>query len=212
MPKEGEIIEARVKNYKKGTGIFVDLGDHPEGLIEEKNIVGNPERGQTIYVKVGARRTNDKISLSMRDVPQQPPWWILRNSFFVTDPESGKEILNEKLLTEFASQLAKASAGKLKINGLRNFYDAFKSIEGRLNQVSTSTEKDLIFRQQLPIIKMMKSRVAHSLRKSPPVIPDIFADFLNQCIDIITKRRDFEGFMLLFEAVAGWHTYFGKGQ
>jgi CRISPR type III-A-associated protein Csm2 len=214
MPKEGEIIEVYAKNRARGKGLFVDLGNQQEGLVDEKNIIGDPARGEKLRVKViGRARADGKIPVSMQGVSQQPEWWSLNDTFFDHDPETGNSILKTELLTNFANKLAEESAKrKLKINGLRNFYDAFKSFENRLNQAETLAKKQEVFRQQLPLIKMMKARVAHSLKKSPPSIPDVFAAFLNQSIDIISTREDFDGFMIIFEAVAGWHTYHGKGQ
>ena len=133
-------------------------------------------------------------------------WSALDTSFH---EDSDKTIIKESLVTEFAQKVAEASAKNgLAANALRNFYDAVKDIETRLGRMETLSEKENAFRVHLPLIKMLTAKVAHA--KGRKKIPEVFEKFLRECIKNVTSLADFEAFLLIFEAVAGWHTMFSK--
>ncbi len=135
-------------------------------------------------------------------------WWVLGNSFYSGDT------LKTELFTKFAPNLAEETATKaepkLTTNALRNFYDAVKAIENPILQKGGREEKEKAFKQQLPHIKLLAAKVAHYQPAGRPKIPWLFAKFLNDSIEIAESLKEFEGFVLVFEAVAGWHTKYAK--
>lgn len=79
---------------------------------------------------------------------------------------------------------------------LRKFYNEFKGLE---KKVATKG-----FEKTLPLIKMVKSKAAYSANPKNQKIPSRFKDFLWEHIDAINEERDFDAFILLFEAVVGF--------
>ena len=51
---------------------------------------------------------------------------------------------------------------------------------------------------------MVKSKVAYASNPSNPKIPDAFKLWMTQNVDAIETVKDFEAFMLHFEAVVGF--------
>jgi len=84
---------------------------------------------------------------------------------------------------------------------LRRFYNEFKGLEKKVAAKG--------FDATLPLIKMVKSKAAYSANPKNPKIPRAFKDFLSENIDAINQKRDFEAFMLFFEAVVGF--CYGQG-
>ena len=120
--------------------------------------------------------------------------------------------LKGDLFTEFAKGVAEAGRAarpKLTTNQLRNFYDVIKAAHDRLMQEPTYGKREDIFRIEKPRLKLLFSRIHYA--RSNGRIPNVFATFMGKCLEIVTadesKYRDFEAFVLTFEAVAG---YFGK--
>jgi len=84
---------------------------------------------------------------------------------------------------------------------LRRFYNEFKGLGKKVAAKG--------FDATLPLIKMVKSKAAYSANPKKPKIPRAFKDFLSENIDAINQKRDFEAFMLFFEAVVGF--CYGQG-
>jgi CRISPR-associated protein Csm2 len=81
---------------------------------------------------------------------------------------------------------------------LRRFFMEFRGLEKRVQHA-----KD--FEAVLPLIRMVKSKAAYALNSGTGAkIPQSFQKFLVDNIDAIHNRRDFEAFMLYFEAVVGF--------
>ena len=55
-----------------------------------------------------------------------------------------------------------------------------------------------------PLIKMVKSKASYAANPANPKIPASFKNFLINNIDEIQTEKDFEAFMLHFEAVVGF--------
>ena len=53
----------------------------------------------------------------------------------------------------------------------------------------------------LPLVKMVKSKVAYASNPRNAKVPPSFADWLKKNIDAIETADDFKAFMLHFEAV-----------
>ena len=102
---------------------------------------------------------------------------------------------------------------KLNANQLRRFYNECKNLEKKFSfakQKQTSeadsieTASHAAFLQVLPLIKMLKAKVSYAANPSNPKIPRKFSDWLNTSIDGIEDEKDFEAFLLSFEAVVGY--------
>jgi CRISPR-associated protein Csm2 len=84
---------------------------------------------------------------------------------------------------------------------LRRFYGDFKQLQKKVGAQG--------FNRVKPLIKMVKSKAAYSANPNNRKIPDTFRDFLLKNVDAINDERDFEAFMLHFEAVVGF--FYGQG-
>lgn len=102
---------------------------------------------------------------------------------------------------------------KLNANQLRRFYNECKNLEKKFSfaKQKQAGEPGTIeaaahasFLQVLPLIKMLKAKVSYAANPSNPKIPRKFSDWLNTSIDGIKDEKDFEAFLLSFEAVVGY--------
>ena len=116
------------------------------------------------------------------------------NYFFL---DSDKGIIREELLDEKARSLAQSFGGEqrnaLSHTQLRRFFNDLRNLEKRAERSS--------FEKMKPRIKMVKSKVAYA---SKDKIPQSFEKFMNDSISAIENEKDFEAFMLHFEAVLGF--------
>jgi len=104
--------------------------------------------------------------------------------------------------------LVRDKKDKLNANQLRRFYNECKNLEKRFsfakqNQIG-ETGSHAAFLQVLPLIKMLKAKVSYAANPSNPKIPRTFSGWLNRSIDGIENEKDFEAFLLSFEAVVGY--------
>ena len=90
-------------------------------------------------------------------------------------------------------KLAKESLSSAQ---LRRFFGELRQLEKRVNSVGFDKVK--------PLIKMVKSKASYAANPSNPKIPSSFKIFLTENIDSIAEKKDFEAFMLHFEAVVGF--------
>lgn len=122
--------------------------------------------------------------------------------------------LNSGLLDKQAKQDAESFVftnnrkEKLNANQLRRFYNECKKLEKKLSfakqKQGDETEANIAFLQVLPLIKMLKAKVSYAANPSNPKIPGKFSEWLNKSIDGIQDEKDFEAFLLSFEAVVGY--------
>ena len=132
-------------------------------------------------------------------------------TYFYEDPE--KKVIKKELLSEKAEDIAKSLFIPLR-NGkekpgitssqIRRFYNEIKSLEKQLSSKQ--------FKVLLPLIKMVKSKVAYAsnpARRTGSRITKEFRNFIVNCIDNINDEKDFKAFTLHFEAVMGF--FYGKG-
>lgn len=117
------------------------------------------------------------------------------------------------LLDEQAKQSAESFVhvnnrkDKLNANQLRRFYNECKNLEKKFSfakQTQSGESSQAAFLQVLPLIKMLKAKVSYAANPSNPKIPRTFSEWLNGSIDGIEDERDFEAFLLSFEAVVGY--------
>ena len=127
--------------------------------------------------------------------------------------------LNVGLLDQQAQQAAESFVqgykpkDKLNANQLRRFYNECKKLEKKYTfarqklAIETGTSaaaSNGAFLQVLPLIKMLKAKVSYASNPSNPKIPRSFSAWLNTSIDGIENEKDFEAFLLSFEAVVGY--------
>ncbi len=91
---------------------------------------------------------------------------------------------------------------------LRNFYHEVKRLE---EQCINSGEPETHFSRILPLVKMLKSRVAYACPSNgrDRKVPQEFREFLEECVDNVNDWKDFQAFALHFEAVVGF--FYGEG-
>lgn len=86
---------------------------------------------------------------------------------------------------------------------LRKFYNEFKGLEKKLQfKAKTPDMEETAFKGVLPLVKMVKSKVAYASGGNK--VPRTFADWLNKNVDSVNSARDFKAFLLHFEAVVGF--------
>ena len=127
----------------------------------------------------------------------------------------GKEV--ERIKTRMLLDDAKKWAEKfvkarpeLKAAQIRRFYHDVKALEAKIN-ASGEGGNGILFEKNLPLIKMLKSKVAYACPKTfgSRKVPMEFREFMDTCIDGIEDQNDFKAFTLVFEAVVGY--FYGEG-
>ncbi len=97
---------------------------------------------------------------------------------------------------------------KLTSAQLRNFYHETKKLEEICKYNDNPDEK---FKRILPLVKMLKSKVAYACPKTgrDRKIPVEFKNFIDEMVDNVKDWKDFKAFALSFEAVVGY--FYGLG-
>lgn len=118
------------------------------------------------------------------------------NYFF---EDAKKEILKVELIEKKAKEKGHLFANKkLTRAQIRRFFHDVKSLQAKVEAQSFEVVK--------PLIKMLKSKVAYASRAGgQQSIPKEFKDFINECVDNINEKKDFDAFCLYFEAVLGFY-------
>ncbi len=80
---------------------------------------------------------------------------------------------------------------------LRRFFNEFRQLEKKVNINGFDKVK--------PLIKMTKSKAVYASNPRKPKIPEAFKNFLIENVDKINTEKDFQTFMLYFEAVVGFY-------
>ncbi|QLA19331.1 type III-A CRISPR-associated protein Csm2 [Desulfolutivibrio sulfoxidireducens] len=118
-----------------------------------------------------------------------------------------KELLSDEAIA-LAESFVNPQRGEKELNSsqLRRFYGEFKSIEKKLEFKSRSDKEENAFLSILPLIKMVRSKVAYACPAPPgkPKIPGSFAKWLSDNVIAIESVKDFKTFLLYFEAVVGF--------
>ena len=118
---------------------------------------------------------------------------------------------SEKLALKFVGNAdsKRGDGGPLTSAQLRRFYGDVKNLERRFEFRKQRVGEEEAFAAVLPLIKMMKSKVAYAENPKKRKVPEVFAKWLKDQIDIIETPKDFEAFLLHFEAVVGF--CYGQG-
>ena len=124
--------------------------------------------------------------------------------------------VDPKLVTEDAKSLAENLVIKndrgivdktRSINSaqLRRFYGEVKRLEMRWKNGSAGQDaetKKMEFLKILPMIKLLKAKTAYS--RARKLVPDAFTRWIWDNVDAINSEKDFQAFLLYFEAVVGY--------
>ncbi len=119
------------------------------------------------------------------------------------------ELVDEEAL-KYAKKFVpedKRDKNRIKASQLRKFYADVKSCESAWKNSSPDDQRESTFPAVLPRIKILKAKVEYA--KGRKVVPDDFAAWLSTCVDGIKNGKDFEAFLLHFEAVVGY--CYGQG-
>ena len=122
------------------------------------------------------------------------------------DPK--QEVLDPVWVDGKASEAAKSFfPGKddIKSSQLRKFYDDVKNLERKWRVKGAS---DVAFTEILPMIKLLKAKSDYAWKRK--VVPTSFKSWLWEHVDSIKTPRDFEAFLVHFEAVVGFSYGFAK--
>lgn len=117
--------------------------------------------------------------------------------------EEARQVANDLVVTRFNSRSNKEELSErdsVKNSQLRRFYGEFKALERKLDQVRGDREEN--FRRILPMVKMARAKVEYA--KARNVVTQAFVNWLGRNIGDIHSVKDFEAFMLHFEAVVGY--------
>lgn len=117
---------------------------------------------------------------------------------FFTDPE--KKSVNPTLLDTDAEKQAGELHGAINSAQIRRFFGEIKNLYLRMQQGRAWSELE-------PFVRMVKSKAMYA--QGTNRIPPAFCAFLTTNIDKVKDQKDFEAFVLYFEAVLGFA--YGKG-
>ena len=118
--------------------------------------------------------------------------------------------LTKELLTTEPENLAKeiCENGKDTSTQIRKFYNDFLILKTKAD-VSASDEKN--FRNNiLPLICFSKAKIAYAMGRPDVKLSKSFANSINNKIDAIESREDFENFLNYYQALIGYVTYWAK--
>ncbi len=111
-----------------------------------------------------------------------------------------------KITPELFNSVAKSWAERIergkpsmKKNQIRNFYDKVLELYEK-SQYSNNFEEEV-----LPFVKMLNSKVAYALNRSPKVANEEFKKMMESCIEQVNTKKDLEVFKYFFEAVIGFY-------
>jgi len=113
--------------------------------------------------------------------------------------------LTEKLLTTEAESLAKDLVGapkKVTDTQVRKFYNDFLQLQKRAHSIG----EDKFEKMVLPLVKLGKAKIAYSIGNNSG-LPQIFMTRMAPYIDKIQTMKDFDNFILFYQAVIGYMKY-----
>lgn len=123
--------------------------------------------------------------------------------------KDGKEVIDPKLVDTEAKKYAKEFVvldKSIKSSQLRKFYGTVKALElelkNRTHGKGDKESQEAVFGEILPLIKLLKAKGAYA--RARMVVPEAFKAWLDDNVDTINEPREFEAFLLHFEAVVGF--------
>lgn len=120
---------------------------------------------------------------------------------FYTDAE--KKVINSTLLDTDAEKQADMLHSMISSAQTRKFFGEVKNLYLRLKQGREWTELE-------PVFRMLKSKAFYASKEGGnSKIPNEFRAFITDNVDKVKDQKDFEAFVMYFEAVLGFA--YGKG-
>lgn len=122
--------------------------------------------------------------------------------------KQGEKVLNPALLNEEAHSVAQDFVSKkgtaLTSAQLRRFYGEAKNLEKKATDKERNEITEESFAPVLPLVKMLKSKVAYAANPANPKVPEDFKKWLDKHLDSVNSAEEFKAFLLHFEAVVGF--------
>ena len=106
--------------------------------------------------------------------------------------------LFDSVAKEWADNIANGNP-QMKKNQIRNFYDKVLELYEKSKYSENFNE------EVLPFVKMLNSKVAYALNRSPKVANNEFKEMMQSCIKQVNTKKDLEIFKYFFEAVIGFY-------
>ena len=157
----------------------------------------------------GDKRSNYGNNSFQKEDKSYVPDSVAIKAFYKSSTETALPDLFDKTAQEVAASFAgKNKAGKdmgVSSTQLRRIYDEVKRFEQLLATSGNQWE------EQLPYIKMVKSKVAYAVARAAKQKPEekaVYKNleiFISSCINLIQKEKDYHVFVSLFEAVYGFY-------
>lgn len=88
----------------------------------------------------------------------------------------------------------------IKSAQLRRFFGEYRSLQQKVDQ--RQDDREAAFRAVLPLVRMTKAKAEYA--KGRQTVPPAFVAWLCRHADQVSDLKDFEAFMLHFEAVVGY--------
>jgi CRISPR-associated protein Csm2 len=134
-------------------------------------------------------------------------------SYYLDENGNPKSELLDKQAHQTAEHLVKVQ--EIKANQLRKFYNDCKAMERKYlfvtqqlrdQDISETEAKKIALQRIYARLKMLKSKAEYASNPKNPKIPNFFKNWLIKGIDEVNPNepRDFEAFLLHFEAVVGF--------
>jgi CRISPR-associated protein Csm2 len=121
--------------------------------------------------------------------------------------KEGKHVLRSDLLDSEARTVASTLLRSRPMTSaqLRRFYGEVKNLERKAtdNEIGEMTENS--FLPVLPLVKMMKSKVAYAAKTDNGKVSKEFQEWLDSHLDAVSSKDDFWAFLKHFEAVVGYY-------
>lgn len=114
--------------------------------------------------------------------------------------------INPELVTKYAEECAlkfydrnNKPQENVTSAQLRRFYGDVKNLEMRY---MNSSDKKTAFQHILPLIKLLKAKVAYARHRK--LVNEPFKNWIWENVDMVNSEKDFKAFLLYFEAVVGF--------
>lgn len=140
--------------------------------------------------------------------PQQISW------FEASDPNQIRAELFQEAEEIADKILEEPVEGKKPLSStqLRRYYNEVKALDYRVKGWRTlkPQEQEVKFTEILPLIKLLRAKVEYKRNAKAGRISKSFAQFMADCIHSVNSLREFEAFVMFFEAVVGF--YIGRNE
>lgn len=118
-----------------------------------------------------------------------------------------------ELLDEEARKLAK-EISSVKTTQLRRFYNSVVQLQRRLDQLAEKqpgpNAREAAFEQLRAEFKLLKARAHYAHARSKQMFPSRLLQFFVDHTHAVKTARDFDAFCQHFQAVVGFHQYYGE--